>query len=218
MVADPEVLDNYLRSTGLPPTAVQREMADHADREEFPIVGPTVGSLLCGMAVMIGARSVFEFGSGFGYSASWFLRGMTEDGSIVLTEHDRDELDLAKSFFERSGDAGRVTFEHGDAIEIVDRYPGPFDIVLIDHEKSRYVDGFEAIRDKVAPGGVVVADNMMHGPFEFREIADGVAGRSMSDGRVEGVVHYLDHVNNADGFVTSVVPLGSGIAVTVKRR
>jgi len=216
-VTDPDVLSDFLRSTGLPPTAVQREMAHHADREGFPIVGPTVGSLLSTIAVMADAQSVFEFGSGFGYSASWFLRGMREDGSIVLTEHDRDELDLAQSFFERSNDVDRVTFEHGDAVEIVERYAGPFDIVLIDHEKSRYVQGFEAVREKLAPGSVVIADNMMHGPFEFQAIAEGVAGGPLTDDRVEGVVKYLEHVTEAEGFVTSVVPLGSGIAITVKR-
>lgn len=217
MAVDPDVLEDFLRSTGLPPTELQREMAVHADREGFPIVGPTVGSLLSAIAIMVDARSVFEFGSGFGYSASWFLRGMPTDGSIVLTEHDRDELDLAKAFFERADDIDRLAFEHGDAIEIVDRYDGPFDVVLIDHEKSRYVSGFEAVRKKLAPGGVVIADNMMHGPFEFHQIADGVAGQPVTDDRVEGVVDYLDHVNDADGFVSSVVPLGSGIAITVKR-
>lgn len=218
MVAMPDAIGEFLRSTGPAPTPIQEEMADHADREGFPIVGPTVGGFLAVLAAAVGAETVFEFGSGFGYSASWFLRGMPDDGTIVLTEHDQDELELARSFFDREGTADRVVFEQGDAVEIVIRYEGPFDLVLIDHEKSRYVAGFEAVRDRLAPGGVVIADNMMHGPFEFESIAEGLAGGPVQDDRVRGVVDYLDHVRSAPEFMTSVVPIGSGIAVTARRR
>lgn len=214
----PDAIGEFLRATGMAPTPIQVEMAEHAEREGFPIVGPTVGGFLAVIATTVAADSVFEFGSGFGYSASWFVRGMADDGSIVLTEHDADELELARSFFDRAGPTQHVAFELGDANDIVDRYDGPFDVVLIDHEKARYVEGFEAVRDRIAPGGVVVADNMMYGPFSFEEIAAGVAGDPGGDDRVRGVVDYLDHVTSADGFVSCVLPIGSGIAVTARRR
>lgn len=206
----------FLGATSMAPTEVQRDMAELADQLGFPIVGPEVGSLLAVIATVKRASSVFEFGSGFGYSASWFLRGMAPDGEIVITERDGDELDRAREFFGRTGDRDRVVFEQGDAIGIVDRYDGPFDIVLIDHEKARYVEGFETVRDRLRPGSVVVADNMMHGPFSFDDIADGVAGESIENDRVQGIVEYLDHVRSADDFATSVIPLGSGIALTAR--
>ncbi len=211
-----DTVTEFLGATSMPPTEVQRDMADLADRLNFPIVGPAVGSFLAVIAATRHASTVFEFGSGFGYSASWFLRGMAPDGRIVITERDEDELDRARDFFGRTGDRDRVVFEQGDAVEIAGRYDGPFDVVLIDHEKARYVEGFETIRDRLRPGSVVVADNMMSGPFSFDDIADGVAGDPIDDDRVRGVVEYLDHVRTADGFATSVIPLGSGIAVTAR--
>lgn len=217
MTTNTEMLDEFLRTTGLQPTTIQREMAEHAEAEGFPIIGPVVGAFLAVVATAVTARSVFEFGSGFGYSASWFLRGMADDGTIVLTERDDDELELARSFFERTGSIDRIEFEQGDAVETVGRYDGPFDMVLIDHEKARYVEGFEAVRGRLAAGSVVIADNMMHGPFSFEDIADGVAGEPIDDRRVRGVVDYLDHVRSADGYATSVLPLGNGIAVTTRR-
>lgn len=217
MTTNAETLDEFLRTTGMQPTAIQREMAEHAEERGFPIIGPEVGAFLAVVATAVNARSVFEFGSGFGYSASWFLRGMADDGTIVLTDRDDDELELARSFFERTGSIERMDFERGDAVEIVDRFDGPFDMVLIDHEKARYVEGFEAVADRLAAGSVVIADNMMHGPFSFEDIANGVAGEPIDDRRVRGVVDYLDHVRSADGYVTSVLPLGNGIAVTTRR-
>ena len=218
MASIPDQIREFLRSTATPPTPLQRQMAEHADRNGFPIVGPTVGNLLALLAAVGKADSVFEFGSGFGYSASWFLRGMPTDGRIVLTERDADELELARSFFTEAGEVDRVRFEQGDALDIVQGYEGPFDIVLIDHEKARYVEAVEAVRGKLRPGSLVIADNMLSGPFAFAEIADGVDGKPVTDDRVRGIVNYLEHVRTDDAFMSSVVPLGSGIAISARLR
>jgi len=129
---------------------VLREMDARSDREGFPTVGPQVGGWLSLLARTVTAERIFEFGSGFGYSAYWFARALDADGEIVLTEIDADELDDAREYFERGGVADRAHFEHGDAIDIVDQYDGPFDVVLIDNEKERYTEAFEAVRGNSA--------------------------------------------------------------------
>ncbi len=62
---------------------------------------------------------------------------------IVLTEIDADELEEAREFLDRGGFTDRAAFEHGDAIETVENYDGPFDVVLVDNEKHRYAEAFE---------------------------------------------------------------------------
>jgi len=109
------------------------------------------------------ARRVFEFGSGFGYSAYWFLRGMPDGGEIVLTEFDADEIEMAEEFFGEAGVADRAHFEHGGVMDAVTRYDGPFDVVLIDHQRGMHPEAFEAVRGKFPTGGVV-ADNVMQTP------------------------------------------------------
>lgn len=214
-------LDDFLRATAPAPEPVQREMADRADDEGFPIIGPVVGGVLYQLALLADAAHVFEFGSGFGYSASWFARALPDDGRIVLTEEDEDELAAARDYLDAAGYADRARFEHGDAMATIERYDGPFDVVLIDHAKEAYADAFHAVRPKVSPGGVVVADNAISaGPMDTEGLLRAVvAGESGDDleGMAAGVHRYLEAVRDDGAFVTAVLPIGSGIAVSVRR-
>jgi predicted O-methyltransferase YrrM len=188
-------------------------MARYAEEHGFPIIGPEAGGVLRLLARLGGARSVFEFGSGSGYSALWFLKGMP-GGEVVLTEHDPDELQMAREFLERAGYADRATFESGDALSVVDRYEGPFDVVLFDHQKERYAAAFASVRGKVAPGGVVVADNVLD-PADPEALAAALTGDGpASDGHTAGIADYLDAVRSAPGFETVVLPVGNGVALS----
>jgi len=210
----PDDLLAFLRATGPRHDDVQAEMAAYADDHGFPIIGPDAGGVLRLLARLTDAERVFEFGSGFGYSASWFLRGGADH--VVLTEIDEGELDMAREHLEGAGVADRATFEHGDAVELVERHDGPFDVVLIDHQKSRYVDAFERVHSKLREGGVLVADNVVRGPVDFDAVRAGVEGDLSGDAspQTRGVVEYLRTVRAAESFETLVLPVGSGIAVS----
>jgi predicted O-methyltransferase YrrM len=197
-----------------------REMEAHGEDVGFPTVGPEVGGFLRLVARMVQAERVFEFGSGFGYSAYWFAEALPADGEIVLTEHDPDELDEARDFLARGGYADRAAFEDGDALEIIERDDGPFDVVLIDCHKSGYPDAFEAVREKVAEGGVVIADNAMEsGIQDFETILDILEGGDPADAddHTRGIADYLTIVRDDEDFETVAVPLGEGITVSFRR-
>lgn len=224
-MAVPNDMERFASRLGPRSDRTLAEMERRASEAGVPTVGPAVGGWLQQLAGLVGAERVFEFGSGFGYSAYWFARVIPVDGEVVLTEIDADELESARAFFDRSGYADRARFEHGDAIETVGRYDGPFDIALLDNEKHRYVEAFEAIRGKVPVGGVVVADNVIEGPFEFetlRRVLSEADGVERTDGRgtdaARGVRAYLDHVGSTDAFETTLLPLGEGLAVSRRRR
>jgi len=217
----PEASARFARAVGPEPTEIQREMDEYAADEGFPHVGPEVGGWLALLARLVDAERVFEFGSGYGYSATWWARSLPEDGEIVLTEVDEDELDLAREYMNRDGFASLATFEHGDAMETITRYEGPFDAVLIDHQKHRYRDAFEAVREKLGPGGVVVADNAMTaGIVDFDGLLEAMEGASIEDAdeHTRGIAEYLETVRDDSEFETAVLPLGEGLAVSHKRR
>ncbi|MCY4730183.1 O-methyltransferase [Natronomonas gomsonensis] len=211
----PDDVETFAATVGPRPDGVLREMDERAEATGFPTVGPAVGGWLQQLAGFVGAERVFEFGSGYGYSAYWFARALPDDGEIVLTEIDADELDDARQNLAAGGFEDIARFELGDAIDIVEEYDGPIDVVLIDNEKDRYVEAFEAVRSKVPVGGCVVADNMTAGPFSFEEIhrlvVDG--GDSVND-MATGVAAYLEHVRSEDAFETTLLPLGEGLAVS----
>ena len=211
----PEEVRALAEAVGPEPDELVEEMDTRAEREGFPTVGPAVGGWLALLARVVDARRVFEFGSGFGYSAYWFARELPADGEVVLTEVDRDD-------FERAGLADRARFEHGDAVETVTGYEGPFDVVLVDNEKSRYVEAFEAVRGKVREGGLVLADNAVTaGPIDRTDVLALLGGESVDASEVSeasrGIADYLGHVRDVEGFETALLPLGEGVAVSVRR-
>jgi predicted O-methyltransferase YrrM len=220
----PELLESYATALGPDADELIEEMGTQARREGFPYVGPAVGGWLAMCARFADAERVFEFGSGFGYSAYWFARELPEDGQVVLTEIDADELDQAREYLDRGGVADRAAFEHGDAIETVESYDGPFDVVLIDCQKERYAEAFEAVRDKVAPGGIVAADNAVAGGtidagdlvayFEDTDGGEGDLEEAEMNEMSRGIAAYLETVREDEAFETVLLPVGEGVAVS----
>jgi predicted O-methyltransferase YrrM len=214
----PDVTEEFARTLAPTSDEVIEEMDARADREGFPTVGPAVGGWLRLLARSIDAERVFEFGSGYGYSAYWTAPALPEDGEIVLTEIDADELDDARENLERGGFADRARFEHGDAIETVERYDGPFDLVLIDNEKHRYAEAFEAVREKVPVGGIVAADNAVEaGPLDFDDVRALLSGEDVDANEMSrGIADYLRTVGEDPEFETGLLPLGEGVAVSIR--
>ncbi|KAB1196396.1 MULTISPECIES: O-methyltransferase [Haloferax] len=213
-----EETQRFLAATAPDHDEIQSEMASYAAEHGFPIIGPEAGGVLRFLAKLANADRLFEFGSGFGYSATWFAKGMADDGELFLTEHDPDELDMAREFLDRAGLADRTTFLEGDALELVESVDGEFDLVLFDHQKHRYAEAFEIVRDRVEVGGIVVADNVMRGPIDFGALVEwGEETPAALDGTnadTRGIAAYLDAVRADPRYETIVLPVGNGIAVS----
>lgn len=206
-ITDPDI-ERYLQETLPSQDPLLLEMERLAEREEFPIVGPLVGRLLAQMAAAIDAQRVFEFGSGFGYSAYWFLSGMGGRGEVVLTDDDEENTARAGAFFERAGLARRVRIEAGDAMEIIDRYPGPFDIIFIDCEKARYPEAFEKAWPKLCVGGLLIADNVLW----FGRVLE-----PSEEPSVVGIRRFTQLITSDPGMLTTILPLRDGVSITLKR-
>ncbi|WP_336037027.1 O-methyltransferase [Halobacterium yunchengense] len=210
-------IEAFLDAANPEPSPLLEEMTAYGREESFPIVGPDVGRFLRVTATLADADRVFEFGSGFGYSGAWFLGALPEGGELVLTDYDEENLERAEAFLSRMDTDATVRYEAGDAMETFRRYDGPFDVVLVDHEKSQYRDAFEDVRGAVADGGVVVADNMMEGPVNPADVTAALCGAEPVDDHTAGVAAYIEYVRDLEDFETAFVPLGEGVAVSVKR-
>lgn len=216
-------IERFVRTIGPDPDETLREMDASAEREGFPHVGPAVGGVLRFLARTSDAERIFEFGSGYGYSAYWMAEALPADGEIVLTDVDSDVLERAREYLERGGYADLARFELGDAQETIEAYDGPFDVVLIDHQKDRYVEALDAVRPKVPIGGVVVADNAITAsPVDFDDLralldADGESTDALeANPETRGVAAYLEEVTADPEFETILLPLGEGIAVSYR--
>ncbi|MFW6003036.1 MAG: O-methyltransferase [Halanaeroarchaeum sp.] len=197
---------------------VVESMESYASERNFPIVGPSVGRFLRVAATMVEAERVFEFGSGFGYSAVWTAAALPDDGEIFLTDYDEENLDRARKFLDRAGYGRQARYRAGDAMTAFAETSGQFDLVLVDHEKARYAAAFEQVADRVRDGGIVVADNMMDGPVDPEDVESALAGADPVDERTAGIVSYIERVRDDPDFESVLVPLGQGIAVSVRRQ
>ena len=137
------------------------EMEAEAKEKGFPIVGRMVGVVLEILARSIGAKRVFELGSGYGYSGYWFARVVGSDGELHLTDGDPENEKKAQDYLSRAGLWEPVTFHVGDAVTALNATDGDFDIVYCDIDKHGYPEAWRAARDRIRVGGLYICDNTL---------------------------------------------------------
>lgn len=207
-IVHPEI-EAYLHDLQRSREPVLMEMEERAAKEGFPIIGPLVGRLCKMMAQSIGAKDIFELGSGFGYSTYWFAQAVGAHGRVVHTDGDAKKSGDAKSYLKRAGLESRVHFEVGDAVDVLKQYPGPFDVLFCDIDKHGYPEALELMRSRVRVGGLIITDNSLWSGKVLQP-----ASKQNAD--TKGVTRYNTAVFNAPDLLTTIVPLRDGVAVSLK--
>jgi len=171
-------IERYITSlTGSTDTPVLLEMEELARRQNFPIVGRLVGLSLKTLAKCIGAKRIFEFGSGYGYSAYWFAEAVGPDGQVICSDSDPNNLSKAEYFLRQAGLWGCIDFRTGFAQVVFQAAEGEFDICYNDVDKGDYPDVWRLARERIRPGGLYVADNVLwHGRVTVENPVDIVVG------------------------------------------
>ncbi|HUR26260.1 MAG TPA: O-methyltransferase [Candidatus Thermoplasmatota archaeon] len=206
MIVEPTI-ERYLLRMQVAEDPVLAEMERIGEDRGFPIVGPLVGRLLEQYARGIGATSVFEMGSGFGYSTAWFARGVGSKGRVVHTDSDPALSKEAKEWLGKGGLGKRVEFRIGDAVDLLKRDKGPYDVIFIDIDKEQYPNAWELARDRVRVGGLVLTDNALwHGK---------VAGKA-NDAATRGVREYNRLAQADDDYLTTILPVRDGLSVSLR--
>ncbi len=155
--------------------------------------------MLCGL---IGARRVLEIGTYTGYAAISMAMGVV-DGGMVHTIDINDELeDMVRDFVHRSGMEERICFHVGDACEVIPRLDELFDLVFIDADKRQYLDYYHLVFDRVRPGGMIVADDVLW---------DGkVVDARSRDAQTRGILEFNDFVHSDSRVENILLPVRHG--------
>jgi predicted O-methyltransferase YrrM len=176
----PETLLRYLDQIVPPRPPEMQAMEAWALEHNFPIIGPAAGHCCYVLARSIGARRIFELGSGYGYSTAWMARAVKENGG-GLVHHvvwDEELSRRARGHLANLDLAELVHFHVGEAVSALKLTPGPFDVIFNDIEKAGYPDSLEVIADRLRPGGLLIIDNMLwHGRiFDASDLSEATAG------------------------------------------
>jgi predicted O-methyltransferase YrrM len=211
-IVDPRVEDYMRRLAARYDEPVLLEMEQAAGDRGFPIVGRLVGAMLEILARSVGARRVFEMGSGFGYSGYWFSRAVGPDGEVHLTDGNPDHERAATDYLTRAGLAGPVRFHVGDAIEELGNVDGTFDVVFNDIDKQDYPRAWEVARDRVRVGGLYICDNVIQ--------AGGSNAATREDEGHAGWAEAIDAHNRAvatdESFLSMMIPIRDGDLVALR--
>jgi predicted O-methyltransferase YrrM len=208
-IVDPRV-ETYMRGLqARHDEAVLLEMEAEGERRGFPIVGRNVGVTLELLARAVGARRVFELGSGFGYSAYWFARAVGASGEVHCTDGDPANEAAALGYLGRAGFADRVHYHVGDAVSELAKVEGEFDVVYDDIDKDGYPAAWAAARERVRLGGLYLCDNVIW------------SGRVPSDGEPPDRVTDAIREHNAaiaadERYLSTIVPTRDGVMVALR--
>jgi predicted O-methyltransferase YrrM len=134
-------------------------MEAEGEARGFPIIGRLCGIWLELLARSVGAKRVFELGSGFGFSAYWFARAVGSGGEVHGTDGDPANEPKALDYLGRAGLGDRIRWHVGDALESFAGVDGDFDVVFCDIDKPAYPDAWRAARERIRPGGLYLCDN-----------------------------------------------------------
>jgi caffeoyl-CoA O-methyltransferase len=208
-IVDAAVEDYMKRLNAVDDEPVLLEMEALAEEKSFPIIGRLCGRTLEVLARSIGAKRVFELGSGFGFSAYWFSRATGPDGEIHLTDMDPENEKLALDFLGRAKLAEPIEYHVSDALEAFNATDGEFDIVYCDIDKHGYPDAWRAGRERVKVGGYYICDNMLW--------SGRVAAPSDEQDEWTKAIHETNSLIATDpSFRSTIIPTRDGVVAALR--
>lgn len=212
-ILDPRI-DHYLNQLEAKhDDPVLLEMETLAEQNHFPIVGRLSGVFLEAMALILGARTVFELGSGYGYSAWWFTRAVGPTGTVYCTDGDPQNRVMAEDFLTRAGRWDRVNYRTGMAQDLLADTMGEFDIVYNDVLKPQYPETWLQAKDRVRPGGLYICDNVL---WSGRVTQEGSKGDTRKDA-TEAIKSHNELIFADPDFDAFIHPVRDGLLVARKK-
>ncbi|MGA3191574.1 MAG: O-methyltransferase [Candidatus Bathyarchaeia archaeon] len=176
---------------------VLKEIESMSERKFLPIVGPDKGRVLVRVIHEIKPKRVLEVGTLVGYSAILMAKELESDAHLITIEIHADEAEMARENIKKAEVSHSIDVLVGDAVEVIPKLAGKFDMVFIDAEKTEYLRYLQLVQRKLHRGSVVVADNA------------GIFADQMKD--------YLNYVRSSGKYRSEYVPFGEdGVEVSVK--
>jgi caffeoyl-CoA O-methyltransferase len=189
--------------------AVISEIEEYAAQNDIPIIGPAVARMLALFVQVSSAKRIFEMGSAIGYSTIWLARAAGAKAKVIYTDGDPEKARRAKDYFRRAGVAKRIAVRVGDALEMLRKSPGRFDLIFNDVDKHQYPAALRVALPKLRRGGLFITDNTLWSGKAARPAAP-------DDVQTQGIQEFNRLVYASKELFPVLLPLRDGVTVCRK--
>ena len=212
MIVD-ERLVTYINSLDKGNTAVLDQIEREALESYVPIIRKDMQSFLKLLLTVQKPMRILEVGTAVGFSAILMAEYAPEGCKIVTIENYDKRIPIAKQNFERAGKSDQITLLEGDATDVLKTLEDPFDMIFMDAAKGQYINFMSDVLRLLKKDGVLVSDNVL-------QDGDIIESHFIVERRNRTIYkrmrEYLYELTHRDDLVTSVLPVGDGITVSVK--
>ena len=213
MIVD-ERMVTYIRSLEVPESAVIEAIEQEALRDRVPIIRKEMQSFLKVLLMIKRPMRILEVGAAVGFSSILMSEYMPEGGHITTIENYDKRIPIARANFKRAGREEQIDLIEGDALEVMHGLEGPYDLIFVDAAKGQYIHYLPEVMRLLGTEGVLVSDNVLQ-EGDIIESRFAVERRNRTiHSRMREYLYELKHHNQLQ---TSIIPLGDGVALSVKR-
>lgn len=214
MIVD-ERMVTYIRSLERPENPVIEAIEQEALDSFVPIIRKETQSFLKVMMLMNRPARVLEVGTAVGFSAILMSEYLPEGSHITTIENYEKRIPIARNNFKRAGKEEQITLIEGDALEVMKTLDGPYDFIFMDAAKGQYIHYMPETVRLLSDGGILMSDNVL-------QDGDIIESRFAVERR-NRTIHsrmrdYLYELKHSDVLETSIIPLGDGVALSIKKK
>lgn len=212
MIVDERII-TFINSLDTKNGEILEQIETEARTADVPIIRREMQSLLKVLLLLKKPARVLEVGAAVGFSALLMSEYIPEESRITTIENYEKRIPVARENFRRAGKEDQITLIEGDAAEVLKTLDGPYDFIFMDAAKGQYIHYLPDILRLLPPGGCLVSDNVM-------QDGDVIESRFAVERR-NRTIHarmreYLYELKHNDSLTTSIIPLGDGVAVSIK--
>ena len=209
-----ERLTAFINSLDAGNPAYLNELEKEAKETNVPIIRTETQSLLRTLIASVQPARILEVGTAIGFSALCMSEYAPEGCEITTIEKYEPRIPIAKANFEAAGKQDVITLLEGDAAEILKELSGTYDLIFMDAAKGQYIHFMPDILRLLKKGGILISDNVLQ-DGDVLESRFAVTRRNRTiHSRMREYLYELTHHEQLE---TTILPVGDGITVSVKR-
>lgn len=213
MIVDERIV-TFINSLDTKNSEILETIEKEALAASVPIIRREMQSFLKTLLLIKKPMRILEIGTAVGFSALLMSEYAPQGCRITTVENYEKRIPIARANFRRAGKEEQITLMEGDAAEVLKTLAGPFDLIFMDAAKGQYIHYLPEALRLLPEDGVLVSDNVM-------QDGDVIESRFAVERR-NRTIHarmrdYLYELKHNDAIVTSIIPLGDGVAVSVKQ-